>query len=192
MTNSPRPEERKGKRERLVASAGDLMHRNGVPVTTLAQVADAADVPVGNVYYYFKTKDDLVRAVVEDRVAGVQALLAGLEQRRTPAARLKAMARHWADMREDIARRGCPIGTLCAELDRRDDALSEDSAVLMRLLLDWAEDQFRQLGRRDGAELAVTLLAGVQGAALLAHTLRDPDVMANQVRVLERWIDALS
>ena len=60
------------------------------------------------------------------------------------------------------------------------------------LMVDWAEGQFRDLGRRDAAELAVTLLAGVQGAALLANTFRDPALMTSQVRGLERWIDSLT
>jgi AcrR family transcriptional regulator len=184
--------ERAGKRERLVASAGELMHRQGVPVTTLAQVAEAADVPVGNVYYYFRTKDDLIRAVIDNRAAGVRAMLASFDQRRTPAARLKALTRHWADMREVIARQGCPIGTLCSELGRRDDGLEQESMVLLRLLADWAAVQFRLLGRRDAQDLAITLLAGVQGAALLAHAFGDPEVMSGQARALERWIDSVA
>ena len=186
------PIERAGKRERLVASAGDLMHRLGVPATTLAQVAEAADVPVGNVYYYFKTKDDLIRAVIDDRAAGVRGMLAAFEQRRSPATRLKALVRHWSDMREVVARNGCPIGTLCTELGRREDGLEAESVVLFRLLVDWAESQFRLLGRRDARDQAVTLLAGVQGAAALAHAFADPDLLASQARALERWIDTLS
>ena len=38
----------------------------------------------------------------------------------------------------------------------------------------------------------MTLLAGIQGAALLANTFRDPELMARQIRRLERWIDSLS
>jgi hypothetical protein len=34
------------------------------------------------------------------------------------------------------------------------------------------------MGRRDARELAATLLAGVQGAALLTNTLRDPNILA--------------
>jgi AcrR family transcriptional regulator len=184
--------DRAGKRARLIASAGDLMHRQGLPVTTLAQVAEAADVPLGNVYYYFKTKDDLIRAVIDDRATGVRAMLAAFDQRRTPATRLKALVRHWADMREVIAQHGCPIGTLCAELGRREDGLSDTSATLFRIIVDWAEAQFRQLGRRDAHDQAVTLLAGVQGAAQLAHAFADPDIMASQARGLDRWIDAMS
>jgi TetR/AcrR family transcriptional regulator, transcriptional repressor for nem operon len=184
--------DRGGKRERLVASAGDLLHRQGVLATTLAQVAEAADVPPGNVYYYFRSKDDLVRAVIDARSEQVRVMLGSLHGRRSPSARLKALAHEWVQMREVVARHGCPFGTLVAELDRREDGLDREATKPMGLILDWAEDQFRQMGRRDARELAVSLLAGVQGAALLANAFRDPDIMTNHVRHLERWIDSLS
>jgi TetR/AcrR family transcriptional repressor of nem operon len=44
----------RGKRERLVAAATKMLHEQGVEKTTLADTAAAA-VPLGNVYYYFKT-----------------------------------------------------------------------------------------------------------------------------------------
>jgi TetR/AcrR family transcriptional regulator, transcriptional repressor for nem operon len=181
-----------GKRERLVASAGDLLHRQGVLATTLAQVAEAAAVPAGNVYYYFKTKDDLVRAVIESRADQVSAMLDSLQARRSPTARLKALAHQWVEMRDVVARHGCPFGTLAAELDHRDDGLDREAAKPINLILDWAEDQFRQLGRRDAWDLAIVFFSGVQGGALLANALRDPDIMTVQVRQLERWIDSLS
>ena len=191
MTDST-AHDRGGKRERLVASAGDLLHRQGVLATTLAQVAEAADVPPGNVYYYFKTKDDLVRAVIESRAGQVSAMLDSLQTRRSPAARLKALAHQWVQMRDLVARYGCPFGTLAAELDRRDDGLDREAAQPISLILDWAQDQFRQLGRRDARELAITFFSGVQGGSLLANALRDPDLMTGQVRHLERWIDSMS
>ena len=46
-------------------SARALIHEQGVQRTTLADIAERADVPLGNVYYYFKTKDDLIGAVVD-------------------------------------------------------------------------------------------------------------------------------
>jgi AcrR family transcriptional regulator len=191
MTDST-PRDRGSKRERLVASAGDLLHRQGVQATTIAQVAAAADVPLGNVYYYFKTKDELVRAVIDSRSEQVRALLDSIQARRTPAARLKALANQWVEMRELVARYGCPFGTLAAELERREDGLDHEAAKPINLILDWAEDQFRQLGQRDARDLAVNLFAGVQGGALLANALREPDVMTRQVRHLERWIDSLT
>jgi TetR/AcrR family transcriptional repressor of nem operon len=191
MTDSP-VQDHGGKRERLVAGASDLLHRQGVQQTTLAEIAQIADVPPGNVYYYFKTKDELVQAVIDSWAERFRALLASLERRRTPTARLKALARSWVEQRELIARYGCPLGTLCSELDKRDDGLDREAANVFGIVIEWAEDQFRQIGRRDAHELAITLLAGVQGAALLANTFRDPEIMTRQIRQLERWIDSLS
>ena len=56
---------RPGKRERLIAAAAQLVHQQGIERTTLADIAKAADVPAGNVYYYFKTKDEVIAAVIE-------------------------------------------------------------------------------------------------------------------------------
>jgi hypothetical protein len=95
-------------------------------------------------------------------------------------------------MRDLVARYGCPFGTLAAELERGDDCVDGMAAKPIGLILDWAEDQFRQMGRRDARDLAIALLSGVQGAALLANTLRDPDIITGQVRHLGRWIDSLS
>ena len=67
-----------GKRERLVESARELVHEQGVQRTTLAEVAERAEVPAGNVYYYFKTKDELVGAVVESYLREARDLLACL------------------------------------------------------------------------------------------------------------------
>ena len=181
-----------GKRERLVAGAGELLHRKGVGGTTLADIAQAAAVPVGNVYYYFKTKDDLVRAVIEAQTDQVDAMLTSFDALPQPADRLKALVRRWEQMREVVARYGCPFGTLASELDRRDDGLDVAAAGPIRRILEWAEMQIRHLGPRDARELATALFAGVQGGALLASALRDPDLMSSQVRHLERWIDTLA
>jgi TetR/AcrR family transcriptional regulator, transcriptional repressor for nem operon len=191
MTDSD-VQDRSGKRARLVAGASDLLHRQGVQQTTLAEIAEVSGVPPGNVYYYFKTKDELVQAVIDSWADRLRALLESFEGRRSPRARLKALAHSWVDMGELITRYGCPLGTLCSELEKRDDDLAREAAKLFALPVDWAEEQFRQIGRRDARELAITLLAGVQGAALLANTLRDAEIMTRQERRLERWIDSLS
>src|SRR6478735_1035215 len=102
---------RPDKRERLVDSARQLFHEQGVHRTTLAEVAARADVPLGNVYYYFKTKDELVGAVVDRYKEQAAALIETFERHPSPQARLKALVRNWADMREAVARHGCPMGT---------------------------------------------------------------------------------
>src|SRR5579884_362513 len=167
---------RGGKRERLVSAACRVLHEQGIEATTLADVAAAAAIPVGNVYYYFKAKDDLVAAVIDAHAAEIRAALAALDRHRTPRARLHAFLRRLADQRDVAVRHGCPLGSLCSELDKGDPGLSDRGAELIRIPVEWAERQFRALGCRDAHDLAVGLIAAYQGIFLLANTLRDPDL----------------
>jgi AcrR family transcriptional regulator len=189
MTNSP---SRPPKRERLVAGARELVYEQGVQRTTLAQIAERADVPPGNVYYYYKTRDELVEAVIESRIARVRQVLGDLDRRGTPKARLKALAETWQDASADVTEHGCPVGSLACELSKDDDELSAKAAELMREILGWIERQFRELGRRDAPALAVTMLGGIQGAALLASTLRNEALFRREIRLIKRWIDDIA
>jgi AcrR family transcriptional regulator len=181
-----------GKRDRLVAAARQIFHEHGVETTTLADIAYAADVPPGNVYYYFKAKDDLVDAVVNSRAQEIRAMLHSLERHRTPKARLRALVHVFTDQSDLAAQSGCPLGSLCQELDKRHDGLDRSAAKLMQLPIDWAEQQFRLLGRRDARDLAVSMIASYQGISLLTNTFRDPGLMVREARRLERWIDSLA
>jgi AcrR family transcriptional regulator len=175
-----------------VEAAKRMLYEQGVERTTLAEVAAAADVPPGNVYYYFKTKDDLVEAAVAAHADDVRSALAALEKHRTPKARLRALVRMFVEQREQVAHSGCPQGSLCSELDKRADRLSDACGLMMRLPVDWAQRQFEEMGRNDAAELAVALISAYQGVSLLTNTFREPALMAREGRRLERWIDGLA
>jgi len=181
-----------GKRQRLITAASQLLHQQGVEKTTLADIAQAADVPAGNVYYYFKTKDELVAAAIDAHAEDIQTTLASFDRHRSPKNRLKAFVRMVVEQRDLTARYGCPQGSLCSELDKRDDGLDRPCAELIRLPIDWAEHQFRSMGRRDARDLAVALIATYQGIALITNTLRDPELMTREGKRLERWIDSLA
>ena len=178
------------KRQRLVESARRMIYHQGVERTTLADVATEADVAVGNIFYYFKTKDELVDAIVEGYCGEGEELLARLDRRRTPRARLKGFVQELDATREYISQYGCRIGTLASELNKRcGSEASAGSQELLGSFVDWAERQFREMGQPDARDLAVTLIAAYQGIALLTHSLRDPDLMHRQCRRLLRWID---
>jgi AcrR family transcriptional regulator len=192
MTDSIVQDPLVGKRARLVAAACQVLHEQGVERTTLADIALAAGVPVGNVYYYFKTKDQLVEAAIKAHRDSLEAMLSALDRRRTPQGRLKGLIRAWMDQRDLAARYGCPFGTLACELDKRTDGLDRTAAEVLGILTDWAERQFRSLGQADAHDLAIALVASYQGISLLANTFRDPELMVREGRRLERWIDSLA
>lgn len=168
-----------------------MFYEQGVEKTTIADIAHAADVPPGNVYYHFKTKDAFVHAVIDTHADVLTGVLAEAAELADPAERLKAVIRGWVDQRDLAARYGCPFGSLAAELDKRADAFGGEPARVMGLLVDWAREQFAALDRADAAELAIAYVAAYQGISLLTNTFRDPDLMRTEGARLERWIDSL-
>jgi AcrR family transcriptional regulator len=180
-----------GKRERLIGAACDLFYRQGIAATTLADIAEAAEVPLGNMYYYFKTKDDIVAAVVDARTEEIRSATAALQRRHgSPKTRLKALVAMLSESRETIADHGCPLGSLCTELANSGKS-HPLTAALMQTLLDWTEQQFHAMGRRDARDLALELVIAYEGSAVLTNALAEPELMAHQARRLEKWINAL-
>src|SRR6202158_3168261 len=98
------------KRARLIETAMTLAYQHGFRDTSLADIAKAAHVPLGNVYYYFKTKDELGEAVVERRLAEFRAFRDELDRLSSPHERLLAFVERIHRNREQLARGGCPLG----------------------------------------------------------------------------------
>ncbi|MFD0683870.1 TetR/AcrR family transcriptional regulator [Actinomadura fibrosa] len=194
MTDSPRPRARGAdKRRRLTAAAARVLHEQGVERTTLADIAHAADVPVGNVYYYFKTKDDLVQAALSEHSAHLAELTGRLDELPDPRERLKALVETWIGQRDVAARFGCPTGTLAVELDKRaDGTLDLEAGKVIGQLVDWAESQFRELGLPGPHDLAITFVAAYQGMSLMANALREPGIMTREGARLIDWLDSLA
>ena len=181
-----------GKRARLVTAARQVLYEQGVEKATLADIAAAAEVPLGNVYYYFKTKDALVAAVIDSYRDGYDGLSADFNQHQRPADRLKAFVRVLIARQDTMARFGCPVGSLSSELGKQEDDLRAEAGTIFAGLIDWAEAQFLEMGRDDARELAVALVAAYEGTALLAAALRDPALIDTEGARLERWIDSLA
>src|SRR5439155_899624 len=64
------------KRDRLIEAAKIMFYQQGVTGTTLADIAQQAQVPLGNVYYHFRTKEALVEAVIQAHLQELQSLFA--------------------------------------------------------------------------------------------------------------------
>lgn len=179
-------------RTRLLQAAEKTTYRYGFGNTAIADIAEEARIPVGNVYYYFKTKDEIGDAIVELRVLRFRKLLQEFDKAGSPKARLCAFLQIKIKNREELARNGCPVGTLCVELRKLGGTAADKSKILFATALDWMERQFRELGK--GAKsrgLALHLLSVTQGVSVLAHTFHDPGLIEMEAARLKEWIRGL-
>lgn len=177
------------KRQRLVDAAAELSHRAGLATASLATIADEADVPVGNIYYYFKSKDDLALAVVDRRRDEyAQLRRAWTDATEDPAERLIQFIDHTSATADQLTAHGCPIGTLCQDLARWNSDLGDAAGEIFADTISWASDNYARLGSPHERDAAIRLVALLQGATVLAHALGDSSVLRLECR---RAVDEL-
>lgn len=181
-------------RDHIVAAADDLFYRRGFDATSFADIAAAVSISRGNFYYHFKTKDEILDAVIHRRIDKTKAMLEAWEtDGADPTARIVSFIEILIRNRADIMAHGCPVGTLCAELSKLDHAAKDDAAKLFTLFREWLVKQFATLGHRQDADRhAMHLLAMSQGVAALATAFRDEVYIRDEVGRMRDWLDDLS
>jgi len=182
----------KSTRENIVETADRLFYERGYEHTSFADVAHAVGISRGNFYHHFKSKDDILIAVIGVRIANTRRMLESWEAADAPAARIRSFFDMLIANRSPIMRHGCPVGSLCAELAKLDHVAQYEARQLFSLFREWLGRQFAQLGRSSDADsLALHVLARSQGIAQLANVFHDEAFIRREVEFMHGWLSAL-
>ena len=181
------------KRERLVAAALACFHEGGYARTSIAQVAARAGVPAGNVFYYFHTKDDLARGVVEEWCRLLASYLTPLDALTDPWARLEAFLDQGAQLAGMYVAQGCPLAGLTRDLRQESAALAAEAPRIYAVQLDWIARQFTLADWSEPETLAYarTLMARYHGAIQLAYAQGDATQLTDETTNLKVWLHEL-
>lgn len=177
-------------RDQIVEAADRLFYRQGYEHTSFADIADAVRISRGNFYYHFKTKDEILGAVIDARLANTRQMLERWQiEGENPEDRIRSFIHILIANRADIKRYGCPVGTLCGELAKLDHASQTEANKLFTLFRTWLRRQFELLGRKSDADaLAMHLLARSQGVATLANAFHDERFIRQEVELMCDWL----
>lgn len=181
-------------RQRVVDAANQLFYRKGYNRTSFSDVVAEADVPRGNIYYYFKTKDEILKAVITHRIEVISIMLAEWDKNISdPLDRLQRFVRILYDSSPALLRSGCPMGSLCVELAKDQPSLKEESKRLFDRFQGWLVRQFIDLGyQEDARELSLRLLARGQGIIVIAQVYQDPGFLQRGTQEINRWLEELA
>ena len=180
-----------GNRQLIVEAADQLFYTRGFHQTSFRDISDVTGIPRGNFYYYFKTKDDILYAVVEARVQVYSDILQGCEQASSePRQRLLCFSNMMSDFEDSIVVTGCPIGTLCSELAKDEGDLQDASRAVFILLRGWLTEQFSALNCSEADAKAMDMLARMQGVTVMASAFNDRDFIRRSLSELQAWINA--
>lgn len=178
------------KKERLLVAARQLFHCQGVANTTLSDISESSGVPLGNVYYYFKTKQELVLAVIKQKYTEYESLFKHWEVEE-PRVSLRCYIEQYELLVDSIAIYGCPDGGLSLELNKDSSTLSEQSDTLLAQQLNWVTNQFSELGRSDARKLALHLMTSLQGSSLLSAALKDKNILLDEISRLKGLVNKI-
>ena len=180
-------------RARIVEKADTLFYEGGFEATSFADIAAAVGISRGNFYHHFKTKDEILDAVITRRTKTTRAMLAQWEvEGALPHDRSLSFASMLIANRAKIMAFGCPVGSLSTELAKLDHAAQGRATEVFGLFRDWLAGQFRTLGHAQQAEdLALHLLSRSQGIAVMAAVFRDERFIRREVEEIGAWLHAL-
>jgi len=181
-------------RAHIVEAADRLFYRHGFDHTSFADIAEAVKISRGNFYYHFKTKDEILGAVIDARICNTQKMLAQWEvDGARPEDRIRSFIHILIQNQSKIMQYGCPVGSLCTELAKLDHASQPDATELFTLFRGWLRNQFTLMGRVDDADtLAMHLLARSQGVATLATAFHDVAFVKQEVSQMCNWLETYS
>jgi TetR/AcrR family transcriptional regulator, transcriptional repressor for nem operon len=177
-------------REQIVAAADRLFYHHGYEHTSFADIARAVGLSRGNFYYHFKSKDAILDAVIDARLADTRRMLEQWEaEASTPAGRIMRFVEIVLTNRADIQQFGCPVGTLTTELAKLQHAMLGQAGRLFSLFRTWLGEQFVLLGEaRQADELARHVLVFSQGVAVMANAFEDEAFIQREVDRLRDWL----
>jgi len=159
-------------KQQIIKAADQLFYKKGYNLTSFSDVAATSKIPRGNLNYYFKTKEEILVAVIQYRVDEMELMLQNWEKEfDTPLERLQRYARIPSNVKNEIINYGCPMGTLNLELGKVQRDLQMVTKEQFSVFENWIKKQFQAMGfGKKSVELTMHLMVWTQGVATILLT----------------------
>ena len=166
------------KKSRLIQAAYHLFREKSYCSTTLAMIAHSADVPLGNVYYYFKSKEAILSAVVDRFTQDFHQKITMFNEQPTQRDRIRIFVQSIVEQANDLALHGEPLISLAREMRLEEESLRQKITDLMHCLTKWINQQFLGLSS-DPQQQAHDLLQRIYGIIAIANCSNNPQYIVD-------------
>jgi AcrR family transcriptional regulator len=166
-----------GTRDRIVDAGAELFRRQGYAATGVKQIVTEAQAPFGSLYHFFPGGKEQLGAAAIRRSGPVYELL--IPAIFDPAPDLVTAVRaFFAGAAEHLRETGyadaCPIATVALEVSSSSEPMREACAEVFEGWIAAGTERFTAAGlsERAGRELAIEMIAALEGAFVLARAAR--------------------
>ncbi|MDX5373876.1 MAG: TetR/AcrR family transcriptional regulator [Pseudomonadaceae bacterium] len=169
------------KRDQLINTAQELFYREGYHATGIDRILAESGVAKMTLYKHFRSKDELILAVLQARGAGVLEQLAALRASLPPREALLATfdgLHEWIHQ-EDFC--GCSFINAAAEFQGHEHPVHRQAATFKEAFAAHLRELLERLGVAEPVLLANQLQFLFEGALSMAH-VQGPAEQARQAR----------
>jgi TetR/AcrR family transcriptional repressor of nem operon len=198
-TTQSKSREGRSTREAVIAAGSRLMRLHGFSRTSLDDVLRESGVGKGNFYYYFKSKEELGHAILDQLIGEflertLEPCFADVEG--NPLSQIRCFLDRVLDtQRGRNCVGGCPLGNLASELSDVHEGFRSRLAAIFtawRDRLTRALEDARQRGlvsaECEPESVSQFLVASLEGAILLAKVTKDIGTMERSVVEMKRYL----
>ena len=180
------------KREQLIEAALDLFNRHGFNATGIDKILAEAGVAKMTLYKHFRSKDELIQAVLRRRDEDFRAWLMDFVETRadTPRARLLALFDAYGKWFSETEFRGCLFLNASAEFSGMADSISALAREHARLVHTYIRGLTSATGARNPDRLADWLVLLLDGAIGCAQVSAKPEWASKARDAAEILIEA--
>ncbi|MDF3819673.1 TetR/AcrR family transcriptional regulator [Leptospira sp. 96542] len=180
-------------RDEIIESADQLFYKKGFEKTSFSDIANKVNISRGNFYHHFKSKDEILSAVIAYRLEKTEKMLETWQLKgKSPFERIQSFIHILIVNLSKIKLYGCPVGTLTTELNKLQHSSRGEATQIFSLFREWLKSQFNELGFKNHADnYAMHVLSRSQGIATLANTYHDEEFVHYEVKLLIHWLQNL-
>jgi len=168
-------------RLRIIRTAADLFHKQGVRATSPDEIIEASRTGKGQFYHYFRSKEGLIHEVLQNHLEAIKNRTAPIGYEISSWKELEMWFLAQIDLQESYnMTRGCPFGTIGNEVTENDELVRQDLSLIFEVIKNKLAAFFireKSLGRLAKAAepepMADFCIAAIQGGMLMGKINRN-------------------
>lgn len=187
------------KRGKIIEKAMELFWRQGYESTGVAQIHDEVGILAGSFYYHFKSKEELLLAVLDRYMEILNPILRdpSVQKTKDPIERIFTLLGFYRrQLEESEFTLGCPIGNLALELGSRSpaarkklNALFDAWRSIIESFLKEGRDRFPP--KTDFKAISSFVLTTMEGGIMLARANQEITQYDRAIKQLRKYLNLI-
>lgn len=184
-------------KEKITKVALDLFREKGINATSVEDILLASGTGKSQFYYYFKSKDGIISAALDDFCSSLKIRFNNEEI--SSWKELSAFFNFFIEINKDLeAPRACPLGFIGIELNNSQEKLSEQVNQIFDFIKQRLKNFFERMKKNKELKkdinpetLAEFCLAIIQGGLMTAKIRKDIQPLKSSIKHALKYLESL-